>query len=62
VIYPSGNIPENLRDFEYIGIKPEEVIFSNRMEAYHSKAIMLQPVTFRTKKEYNLHRILRALP
>ena len=26
VIYPSGNIPENLRDFEYIGIKPEEVI------------------------------------
>jgi hypothetical protein len=28
VIYPSGNIPENLRDFEYIGM-PEEVIFSN---------------------------------
>jgi hypothetical protein len=39
VIYPSGNIPENLRDFEYIGIKPEEVIkLSNRMEAYHSKS------------------------
>jgi len=63
VIYPSGNIPENLRDFEYIGIKPEEVIKLFKPEWKHTipKAIMLQPVTFRTKKEYNLHRILRAI-
>jgi hypothetical protein len=58
VIYPSGNIPENLRDFNTHKSLRKLSNFSNRMEAI-PKAIMLQPA-FRTKKEYNLHRILRA--
>lgn len=63
IIYPSENAPENLRDFEYIGIKPTQVIKLFKSEWKHliQKAVILQPVTFSTKKEYNLHRILRAI-
>ena len=63
VIYPTDNSPENLRDFEYIGIKPTEVIKLFKSEWKHliHKAVILQPVTFSTKKEFNLHRILRAI-
>ena len=63
IIYPSENSPENLRDFEYIGIKPEQVIklFKLEWKPLLPKAVVLQPVTFTTKKEFNLHRILRAI-
>ena len=63
IIYSPENSPENLRDFEYIGIKPEQVIklFKPDWKPLLSKAIVLQPVTFSTKKEFNLHRILRAI-
>ena len=63
IIYPSENAPENLRDFEYIGIKPTEIIklFKPDWKQFIPKAVILQPVTFSTKKEYNLHRILRAI-
>lgn len=63
VIYPFENVPENLLPYEYIGIRPEQLlklfnpIWKNRME----KMVILQPVTFRTKKEFNLHKILRAI-
>jgi DNA polymerase-3 subunit alpha/error-prone DNA polymerase len=63
VIYPIENIPAQLRHFEYIGIRPEEIIklFKTEWKDKISKAVILQSVTFRTKKEYNLHRILRAI-
>ena len=63
IIYPSENAPENLRNFEYIGIKPTEIIklFKPDWKQFIPKAVILQPVTFSTKKEYNLHRILRAI-
>jgi DNA-directed DNA polymerase III PolC len=63
IIYPTSNIPDDLRYFEYIGIRPEEVIklFKTEWKKKTEKAVVLQPVTFRTKKEYNLHRILRAI-
>ncbi|MEO7175004.1 MAG: PHP domain-containing protein, partial [Saprospiraceae bacterium] len=63
VIYPLENSPENLKDYEYIGVKPEQLIklyrkeWRNRIE----KMVILQPVTFRSKKEFNLHKILRAV-
>ena len=63
VIYPSENSPNTLRDFEFFGIRPDEVIKLFKPDWKHKipKSVILQPVTFRTKKEFNLHRILRAI-
>jgi len=63
VIYPIENIPEVLRDFEYIGIRPEELSLLIRPEwqSKLDKMVVLRPVTFRDRTEYNLHRILRAI-
>jgi len=63
VIYPLSNIPENLKENEFIGIREEELNFLIRPEFKDKihKMVVLQPITFSTKKEYNLHRILRAI-
>ena len=63
VIYPLENAPDILKENQYIGIRPEQLQklvlsgWKNRQE----KMVILQPVTFRTKKEYELHKILRAI-
>jgi DNA-directed DNA polymerase III PolC len=63
VIYPLENAPLFLKGNEYIGIRPEQLQklvlsdWKNRQE----KMVILQPVTFRTRTEFNLHRILRAI-
>lgn len=61
VIYSFENAPNQLKDNEYIGIRPENVgkLFSYKGD--FSKLVILQPITFRTKKEYQLHKILRAV-
>jgi DNA polymerase III alpha subunit len=63
IIYTLENAPETLRDNEFIGICPEEVskLFSLELKSKIRKMVVLQPVTFRTKKEFNLHKILRAV-
>lgn len=63
IIYPIYNVPENLQDNEYLGIRPEELnlIVSLKWKKYLQKMVILSPVTFKTKREYNLHRILRAI-
>ena len=63
VIYPIQNIPETLKDNEFIGIREEELNLLIRPDFKDkiNKMVVLQPVTFSTKKEYNLHRILRAI-
>ena len=63
VIYPTDNHPKTFRDFEYLGIRKEEIIklFKEEWKAKITKSMILQPVTFRTKKEFNLHKILRAI-
>ncbi len=63
VIYPLENTPRELLEFEYIGIKPEQLNILIRAEwrPYLSKMVVLQPITFQNKTEYNLHRILRAI-
>jgi DNA polymerase-3 subunit alpha/error-prone DNA polymerase len=63
VIYPFENVPEELKEHEFIGITPEQL---NKLYTYVwkrriSKMVIWQPVTFRTKKEFNLHKILRAI-
>lgn len=63
LLYPSHNVPDMLRPYEYVGIQPHEVIklFKSEWQRWIPNAVVLQPVTFSTKKEYNLHRILRAI-
>ncbi|WP_447950824.1 DNA polymerase III subunit alpha [Chryseobacterium koreense] len=63
VIYPLGNAPEVLAENEFLGIRPEEttVLIQKKWKLLLHKMVVFQPVTFRTKKEYNLHRILRAI-
>lgn len=63
VIYPLENMPAVLKDNEYIGIREEELNFLIRpeLEKHMSRMVILQPVTFSSQKEYNLHLILRAI-
>jgi DNA polymerase-3 subunit alpha/error-prone DNA polymerase len=63
VVYPIHNVPLVLKDYEYIGIRPEELIklFRSEWKSKIERMLILQPVTFRIKKEFNLHKILRAI-
>ena len=63
VVYSMGNAPEALRDFEYIGVRPEELtlLYQQKWKDKLHAMVILQPVVYRTKSEYNLHKILRAI-
>lgn len=63
IIYRFGQEPEHLKPHEYIGIRPEQLpqLYAPKWKAKKDKMVIWQPVTFRTKKEFNLHRILRAI-
>jgi DNA polymerase III alpha subunit len=64
IIYPFGNrSPEELLENERIGMTPDEVGKLLRMPMVSSpgKYIIRQPVTFRNKVYYNVHRLLRAV-
>lgn len=62
-IYTLETAPEQLAENEFIGISPDQLsrLFTPKLKARISKMVILQPVVFRTKREYNLHRILRAV-
>ena len=63
IIYPFENAPSILQEHEYIGIRPDEILllFQDKWKSRLEKMVLLHPVTFRNKKEYNLHKILRAI-
>ncbi|MBX9889234.1 MAG: DNA polymerase III subunit alpha [Flavobacteriaceae bacterium] len=61
IIYAFAKAPSVLKTNEYIGIRPEEVGKLFGYKGHLDKMVVLQPVTFRTKKEYQLHKILRAI-
>ncbi|WP_312508889.1 DNA polymerase III subunit alpha [Chryseobacterium culicis] len=63
IIYPLNCFPDKLEENEFIGIREEELnlLIRPNLKKFISKMVILHPVTFRTKKDYNLHRILRAI-
>ncbi|TRW21067.1 DNA polymerase III subunit alpha [Flavobacterium zepuense] len=63
IIYPLDNAPAVLQDYEYIGIRPDELLllFHEKWNSRLDKMVALQPVTVRGKEEFNLHKILRAI-
>jgi DNA polymerase-3 subunit alpha/error-prone DNA polymerase len=63
LIYPMDNVPSLLKENEFIGVSPTQLIKLMRPEWKDkiAKMVILQPVTIRNKKEHNLHKILRAI-
>jgi len=63
VIYPLQNIPDQLLNHEYIGIRQEELNLLIRPELKYliPKMVILHPVTFKTAEEFELHKVLRAI-
>lgn len=63
IIYHLENAPAELNENEFIGIRSNQLhkVFDQKWNKLQRKLVVLQPVTFRTKKEYNLHKILRAI-
>ena len=64
VIYPFNSMhPSALSAYEYIGVNVSELnklLFSDLKNHLH-KLVILYPVTFRNKKDFNAHRLLRAI-
>lgn len=63
VVYPLDKAPQHLHSNEYVGVKPDELIklkFSKRHND-EERLVALQPATFRDKRDFNAHRLLRAI-
>lgn len=62
VIYPfvKGET-RTLKENEFIGVRPEHIPTIRLHRCATDKMVILQPVTFRTKKDFNAHRLLRAI-
>ncbi|TYP72310.1 DNA polymerase III subunit alpha [Aquimarina intermedia] len=67
IIYPFEQVRKlDKQDFEtqeYIGIAIKDLnkLKFSSIKAYTDKLVVLQPVTFRSKKDFNAHRLLRAI-
>lgn len=64
IIYPLKNHhPLQLLPHEKIGIRPSEInkLYRFRDKEYADKFVIRQPVTFKNKKHYNIHRLLQAV-
>lgn len=63
VIYTLQNRPEILLEHEFIGIRYDELnlLINSELRSLISKMVILQPVTFKSDEEYELHKVLRAI-
>lgn len=64
VIYPLENCPdEELKADEFLGIRPSEInlLIRTEFQKNTSQMVVLHSITFRKQKDYNLHKILRAI-
>ena len=63
IIYPNGSVdPNSLKKHEYLGVKASD-LFQLRLKGaeHQEKLVALQSGTFRNKKDFNAHRLLRAI-
>ena len=63
VIYPFQSELRELEDYEYIGVSAQDLKtlpFSPWCK-HEDKLVILQTATFRNKRDYNIHRLLRAI-
>ncbi len=64
IIYPFNRVPKrSLQAHEYIGIAPEELnkLRFSVLKNETGKMVMLRSKSFREKRDYNTHRLLRAI-
>ena len=64
VIYPFGEkVPLPANEHEYVGVRPWDLTRLSTAPLRHhpEKLVALQPVSFLSEKEYELHRHLRAI-
>jgi DNA polymerase-3 subunit alpha len=64
IIYALGKYqPGELHDNELIGVRVSEInrLYSVPVKDHPKKFIVRQPVTFQSKKYFNVHRLLRAI-
>lgn len=65
VVYPLANVPNRpLRTNEFIGVDHTQLFVFNKKHKHRwpvEKAVALNTVTFRNKRDYNAHRLLRAI-
>lgn len=64
VIYPYVNHKDyDLKTNEFLGIKPKDLnhLKFSKWNALRSKLVVLQTVSFKNKKDFNTHRLLRAI-
>ena len=63
VIYPfkRSKHPPSLRKNEYIGIEPADLDYIRINKIKSKRFVILQTVSFRNKRDYNVHRLLRAI-
>ncbi len=61
-VYPLKNAPRVYRNDEYLGIRPSQVNkLNNDQKSNMNKMVILQTMTFENKREFNAHRLLRAI-
>lgn len=64
VVYPRSPKPlEDLRENEFIGIRPEQVnnLYRSPLQKVMDKLVVWSPLTFINREGYHTHRILRAI-
>ncbi|MGI9526807.1 MAG: DNA polymerase III subunit alpha [Weeksellaceae bacterium] len=67
IIYPFEKVQmlekTIFKPHEYIGVRWQELqkLKFSKLKEYQDKIVVLQPFTFRNKKDYNTHRLLRAI-
>jgi DNA-directed DNA polymerase III PolC len=62
VVYPfQRNRIYKLRENEFVGISPTDLDYIRIKKIDVSKTVILQTVSFRNKKDFNAHRLLRAI-
>ena len=64
IIYPYEKTAfRKLRENEFIGVKSSDLsrFRFSKWHGYQDKVVMLQSATFRNKKDFNAHRLLRAI-
>jgi len=64
VIYPFDKTPfQMLEKNEFVGIRPSDLnrFRFSQWSSAPNKLVILQPVTFRNRRDFNAHRLLRAI-
>ncbi len=63
VIYPFTKGIFNLHNHEFVGIKPSDFskLWNSPWRKQPEKLVALSPTTFRHKRDFNTHRLLRAI-